>query len=428
MEERTLIVGCDVHQETIRLCLLDQATGQPVAAPFAIPNDRFGAEQAIQTLHALLSHYGYTHLAVGMEATGLFWLPFYRVVEQSHLLAPFHPRLVLFNPKLVAHFKKGLDLSPDKTDDRDARAIAERVRFGRLPVTFVPDDFWQGLRRLTRYRYHLARDLAREKVRFVTYLFLKLSAWSQVQPTSDPLGATSAALLTEFTADDLIQMPLTALVDFIARQGRHRFADPEATARKVQEALRRSYPASPELDEAVTCSLSLMWDHIRYLERLLRRLDREIARRVEHVPNPLATVEGLGPVVCAGILAEVGDIRRFPGHPQLAAYMGLVWKRSQSGSFRREDTPRVSGGNPYLRYYITLGANNLRRHNLEYKAYYWRKYRETPHHKHKRALVLTARKLTRLVYTLLAKNQVYAIPQAALKDGKEVEVVVAEVG
>jgi transposase len=428
MEEKTLIVGCDVHQKTICFCLLDKATGQPVAAPFNLPNDRFGAEQAIQTLQRLLSHHRYTRLEVGMEATGFFWLPFYRAIERSDLLAPFHPRLVLFNPKLVAHFKKGLDLSPNKTDNRDARAVAERLRFGRLPVTHVPDDFWQGLRRLTRYRYHLAHDLAREKVRFVTYLFLKLSAWALVQPTSDLLGATSAALLTEFTADDLVQMPLTALADFIARRGRHQFDDPEATAQKVQEALRRSYPVTPELDGAVTFSLSLMRDHIRHLEQLLKRLDREIARWIEGVPNPLETVVGLGPVVCAGILAEVGDIRRFPGHPQLAAYMGLVWKRRQSGSFRAEDTPRVSGGNPYLRYYITLGANNLRQHNLEYQAYYWRKYRETPHHKHKRALVLTGRKLTRLVYTLLAKNTAYAIPQTVLKNGEEVALLMAEVG
>lgn len=418
---KTLTVGCDIHQETIRICPLDQASDSLAAPPFTVPNDRFGAGEAIQTLHRLLSTHAYTSLVIGMEATGFFWLPFYRAIEQSPLLAPFHPRLVLFNPKLVANFKKGLDLRAEKTDDRDARAIAERLRFGHLPAASVPDDFWQALRRLTRYRYHLVHDLAREKVRFLAYLFLKLSAWQQVQPTRDPLGATSMALLTEFTADDLAQMSLMALADLIARRGRHAFDDPEATARRVQEALRRSYPVAPELDEAVTFSLAAMRDHIQFLERLLRRLDREIARQIADVPNPLQTVSGLGPVISAGILAEIGDIRRFPDHPQLAAYAGLVWKRSQSGTFEAEDTRLVSGGNPYLRYYFTQGANCLRQHNPEYRAYYWRKYRETPRHKHKRALVLTGRKLVRLVHTLLAKNIAYAMPQAVLL-AEEVEV------
>ncbi|RME31904.1 MAG: IS110 family transposase [Thermoflexia bacterium] len=348
-DERTLIVGCDVHQNTIRICLLDQASDNRVVPPFTVPNDRFGAEQAIQTLHQTLSTHAYTHLVVGMEATSFFWLPFYRAIEQSPLLSPFHPRLVLFNPKLVAHFRKGLDLRTEKTDDHDARAIAERLRFGHLPTATVPDDFWQALRRLTRYRYHLIHDLVREKLRFLSYLFLKLSAWQQVRPTSDPLGAASIALLTEFTAEDLAQMPLTALADLIAQRGRHAFDDLVATARRVQEVLRRSYPVASELDEATTFSLAAMRDHIHFLERLLRRLDQEIARRIEKVPNPLLTVVGLGPVISAGILAEIGDIQRFPGHPPLAAYAGLAWKRSQSGSFAAEDTRLVSVGNRYLR-------------------------------------------------------------------------------
>jgi|GEM_PF-5639222 len=71
MEEKTLIAGCDVHQKTICFCLLDRATGQPVAAPFTLPNDRFGAEQAIQTLQHVLSYHRYIHL-IGMEATDFF--------------------------------------------------------------------------------------------------------------------------------------------------------------------------------------------------------------------------------------------------------------------------------------------------------------------------------------------------------------------
>ena len=157
-----------------------------------------------------------------------------------------------------------------------------------------------------------------------------------------------------------------------------------------------------------------MRDHIHYLEKLLKRLDREIARRIEHIPNPLLTVPGLGPVISAGILAEIVDIARFPDHPELAAYAGLTWKHSRSGPFEAEDTHLTKMGNHYLRYYLTQGANTSRQHNLDYEVYYWRKYQETRKHKHKRALVLTARKLVRLVHTLLAKNIPYAMPQTAL--------------
>ncbi len=166
MNQPTLSVGADVHQDTLRLCLLDKLSGQSVGSPFTVPNNRFGAEQAISILQTTLSQHGYSRLEVAAEATGLLWYPFHLTLQKSPTLAPCLSHLVLFNPKLVARFKEGLDLRQDKDDDRDARAIAERLRFGRLPKTYVPDPFWQGLRRLTRYRYHLAHTLAREKSRF----------------------------------------------------------------------------------------------------------------------------------------------------------------------------------------------------------------------------------------------------------------------
>ena len=45
--------------------------------------------------------------------------------------------------------------------------------------------------------------------------------------------------------------------------------------------------------------------------------------------------------------------------------------------------------------------------DAEYAAYYQRKYDEVPKHQHKRAMVLTARKLVRLVVRLLTTNQPY---------------------
>lgn len=60
-----------------------------------------------------------------------------------------------------------------------------------------------------------------------------------------------------------------------------------------------------------------------------------------------------------------------------------------------------------MRYYLVEAANSLPVHNEQYRAYYQKKYREVNKYQHKRALVLTARKLVRLVFFLLSKNQLY---------------------
>jgi transposase len=411
MNTSTLCVGADVHLKEITLRALDKLTEDEIIAPFNVPNNLPGAQSAASRLAEVATQLNYTRIEIGCEATGMLWIPFHRFLKTCQLLAPFDLQLVCFNPKLVADFKDALVLRGPKDDERDAFDVAARVQVGHWPDSYVPDDFWQGLRRLTRYRFKLSRILSQEKMRFQSYAFLKCSDWKRVEAFSDVFGATSAALLTEFTAAELHEMTHGQLADLIARHGRGHFYDPDATARTVRQALRTSYPIDYLMDEMITATLATCWEHIRATKRLMKRLDQHIARCIEPVPNPIITVKGLGPVITAGLLAEIVDISRFPEHKHLAQYFGISWTKRYSADSPTQDSRMTKVGNPYGRYYFIIGADKLRMFNLEYKAFYWRKYNEVPKHQHKRALVLTARKLVRLVYALLTKNVPYVRPQ-----------------
>jgi transposase len=337
MTVSTLCVGGDIHQDELHLRAADKADGHEVGQRLTVKNNRPGADQTIMQLVQWLTQHGYTHLEFGLEATGLFWLPFYTYLQQSPALAPFQPTWVCFNPKLVAQFKDGLTLSEIKDDDHDALAVAERLRFGRLPVSYVPSAEWLALRMLTRYRYRLSRQIGQEKVRAFTRVFLKASEWHRGQPFSDPWGATSATLLTEFTVAEIAAMSLTQLTDLIQEYGRKHFDDPQATARQVQRTLQTSFPVAPELDAAITVVLRVAWTHIRDLEKLMRRLDREIAQRMERIGNPLLSVNGLGPVITAGIVAEIADTltRPFSRSSATRQVHRIGVAQTRLGQFRR---------------------------------------------------------------------------------------------
>ena len=88
----------------------------------------------------------------------------------------------------------------------------------------------------------------------------------------------------------------------------------------------------------------------------------------------------------------------------------LGWPAHESGQFQAEDTHLSQRGNSYLRYYLVEAANSVRRHCPEYADYYAAKYAETPRHPHQRALVLTARKLVRLIDALLRSQALYQAP------------------
>jgi transposase len=412
MNRSTLCVGADVHLDEIVLCVVDKAEGHEVCERFPVTNNLPGAQAAATALAAIAASLGYARIEIGWEATGMLWIPFHRYLSDCSQLQPFEPELVCFNPQLVSKFKDGLVLRRPKNDKRDASTVAARLRIGEWPLSYVPGDFWQGLRRLTRYRFHLSRNLSREKMRFQAYAFLKCSDWKRVKAFSDLFGATSIALLTEFTTAELRHMPHDQLVDLISHRGRGHFEDPTGTARKVREVLRTSYPIDPQMDEMVTAALVIAWDHIRFILRSMKRLDRQIARYIDPIPNPIITVKGLGAVITAGLLAEIVDIQRFAEHKHLAQYCGLTWEKRSTGNSVSQNTRLTKVGNKYLRYYFGMGANTLRQFNLEYKAFYWRKYNEVSKYRHKRALVLTARKLVRLVHALLTKNVPYVRPQA----------------
>jgi transposase len=412
MNRSTLCVGADVHLDEIVLCVVDKAEGHEVCERFPVTNNLPGAQAAATAIAAIAASLGYARIEIGWEATGMLWIPFHRYLSDCSQLQPFEPELVCFNPQLVSKFKDGLVLRRPKNDKRDASTVAARLRIGEWPLSYVPGDFWQGLRRLTRYRFHLSRNLSREKMRFQAYAFLKCSDWKRVKAFSDLFGATSIALLTEFTTAELRHMPHDQLVDLISHRGRGHFEDPTGTARKVREVLRTSYPIDPQMDEMVTAALVIAWDHIRFILRSMKRLDRQIARYIDPIPNPIITVKGLGAVITAGLLAEIVDIQRFAEHKHLAQYCGLTWEKRSTGNSVSQNTRLTKVGNKYLRYYFGMGANTLRQFNLEYKAFYWRKYNEVSKYRHKRALVLTARKLVRLVHALLTKNVPYVRPQA----------------
>ncbi len=421
MNPATLCVGADVHLDEIVLRALDKADGHEVLERFHVTNNLPGAQSAATRIAQAATHGRYGCIEIGWEATGLLWLPFHRFLSTSPLLHPFDLHLVCFNPKLVANFKDSLVLRRPKNDDRDALDVAARVRFGELPISYVPADFWQGLRRLTRYRYQLARTCSREEMRFQSYAYLKASDWKRVTPFSDIFGATSVALLTQFTVAELTALSHDQLADLIRHRGHGRFHDPAATARAVQEALRSSYPIDPQMDAMVTATLATGWEHIREVQRLMKRLDQHIARSMAPVPNPLLTVKGLGAVITAGLLAEIVDITRFPEHKHVAQYTGLTWEKRSTGQWVSQSTRLTKVGNVYLRYYFILGAEQLRRHNLEYQAYYWRKFQEVSKYQHKRALVLTARKFVRLVHALLTKNHPYVMRHAAPESEEIIE-------
>ena len=123
--------------------------------------------------------------------------------------------------------------------------------------------------------------------------------------------------------------------------------------------------------------------------------------------NLLLSIVGIGPVTATSILAEVGDIARFPSARQLIAYAGLDPKVKQSGTSLNRNTKLTKRGSPELRRALFLVANAARRSDPELKAYYLQKRAQgkafTP------TTVAIAQKICNRIYAVLTRQTPYVI-------------------
>jgi transposase len=406
---RLLCVGIDVATRLNRAQFVDD--DEQLHGRLSFPNDATGASLIATHTKQLADKIGVRQVRFGLEATGFYGWHLAMYLCKAPELGNLQANIYLFNPRTVHGFKLSYPDLP-KTDWADAFVIAERLRFGRLPKPFALNERYLPLQRLTRHRAFLVKDLVRLKNYFLGYLFLKCNRVTQSGETPDPLGASMSEVLTEcYSIEDLARMPLDDLAQILIEKSHNRFPHPYEAARQLQVAATHSYRLPDVLKDPVNRILASTMQLMRQLVREIRATEQDIERQMRGLDCPLLTVPGIGPVLAAGIVAEIGDIHNFPDDDALAKFAGLTWRLHQTGDFDAEDRPLTRTGNAHLRYYLTEAANLVRRYAPDYTAYYQRKHAEVTKHQHKRALVLTARRLVRLIHALLRTGQPYSGPR-----------------
>lgn len=100
---------------------------------------------------------------------------------------------------------------------------------------------------------------------------------------------------------------------------------------------------------------------------------------MKSVPAILVSIPGIGPVLAAGIMSEIGDISRFQKQGSLGKMAGFKWKRNQSGKKESEDKAAVLSGNKKLRYYLVEAANRVRIHDPVLKLITGRNMQKAKH-------------------------------------------------
>ena len=407
-----LFVGIDVSSKHNVVCAIDFDCNQLLNRK--VTNNQPGSDELARALTDVLSMGGFKHVVIALEATSFYSTHIATYLSDSHMLKPYGVVVYCLNPKTTHNYRKSFIGAP-KNDSKDAYIIADFARVGRINQKPWRGSQFLALQRLTRHRLHIVECITREKTYMLSNMFLKFSemAIADKSPFSNNYGATAEAILTEFLSlDEIESLPLSDLVAYVSEKGHGRFVDPQTTAKMLQKAARDSFRLDKCLSEPLTISIASSFNCISAFEKEMKVINAAIANAIKGLYGSeyacLTSIPGIGPVYTAGILAEIGNISDFKSHAALAKYAGLTWKENQSGDHTADETRMSKEGNRYLRYYLIESANSVKNHNAQYSDFYSKKYKEVTQHQHKRALALTARKLVRLIFGLLDKNQLFS--------------------
>ena len=347
-------VGIDIGAEHHVVAVVDEI-GAILHRPLS-----FGEEAAgYRRLRELLG--SPTDCLVAMEATGHYWRNLFAWLTAEHF------SVALINPLRTRRFAEE-ELERTKTDKVDALGIARFAAQKHPTPTELPEPAIDELRQLVRLReatvQHLG-DRVRNLHQAVDLTFPEFTRYVRGLDTE-----LATAILSRYpTAVSLREVSIRSLAG-LRCEGHRRVGN--ALARRLIEAAKfsvgRHESGAYELQVRYACK------DISDLRARERELKVEIERRLKahEVGKLLTTIEGVGTLTAACIIAETGDPARFRSAAALASYVGVVPRLHHSGKRKFSGKPTTPLGNARLRRALWMPVVVAIRHNPWLRAYYER--------------------------------------------------------
>lgn len=372
--KHAIACGLDVHSATIAACLVRTGEkGGPKYEERSFATTLRGLTELREWLVAAGCQ------AVGMEATGVYWMPVYAALED-------HIALVVGNP---GHMK---NLRGHKTDRKDAKWIAGLVRHDLIRPSYVPTPEFRDARELTRFRRQLIE--ARTSVRNEILRSLASEGIPLAKILSNVFGVSGMGILEALAEGRPVLEELSKLV--------HR------SVRGKLPALTAALE-SP-LGEVDRWLLGLQLGRLEELEESIQAVEGRIKAHLEPHRGSLdllTSIPGVGLTAACIVLAEIGvDMSHWPTERHLSAWAGVAPGSRESGGKRMSSATRK--GNVHMTTILVEAAGAAVKAKGCHLATVFHRLRSRMGYK--KAIVAIARKLLVIIYKLLSQGTSYQEP------------------
>ena len=289
----------------------------------------------------------------------------------------------------------------NKSDAKDARVIADQLRMHWTSIQELHprDEASAELRTLVSHR----RGLVEDQARLITRLrALLLEVFPGLEAALDLRTDRALLAVTRVASPSAARrLGTSRLVRWLRDRGIRRCEDLAGKVVEAAKGQRRDLPAAG----AKAALVSEMAAEVLRARGRIADLDARLEALVSERPEArvVRSLPGMGPLLTAEFLAEVGDASRFSSADSLAAAAGLVPVTRQSGnaSYRR----RARRGNRVLKNLFYRSAFSCTVHHAPSRAYYLKKREEGKGHH--RAVVALARRRVNVLWAMLRDGETY---------------------
>ena len=383
-----LYYGIDVASEKHNCCILDEK--EHVICEFSFANNMEGFSQLLRALNhpsipAEVKRY------IGLEATGVYGENLTEFLRRNGF------EVTTFNPLSVKKLLTATTLRKTKTDKSDAKFLAVMLARGNYepdaPILYHISE----LKSLSRKRFLLVKK--RSGAKNVAKALLSKLFPEYLKLFTDTFGSSSMAILRKYpSAKEIASCRPSSLKKILETSSRGRFG-----ADKAKEIISLAQNSIGKYSAADALSLDLTLEEIDFYTSQIERIEQEIHLIFQAHPSPVLTVPGIGEVIGAMIIAEIGNINRFSNPNKLLAFAGLEPSVYQSGNFNASSGSMVKRGSPYLRWALLWAARLVPRFSKTFADYLDKKSAEGKHFNIATSHV--AKKLVRVIFSL-EKNSI----------------------
>jgi len=361
--------------------------------------------------------------SVALEATGVYWLPVFEILEARGL------QVYLLNPHQLKH------VPGRKSDVQDCQWIQQLHSYGLLRNSFQPEAEMRALRSYLRQRSMLLEHRAAH-IQHMQKAMQQMNV-QLTQAVDDITGSTGLTIIRAIVAGERDPQLLAT----------YRQPGCAKSAAEIAKALTGHYQAEHvfALKQAL-----LLYD--TYTEQV-QACDVEIERQLQaltpqtddELPPPrqrskaasaskngprydargllyqatgvdLCAIDGLGPTTVQQILFEIGgSVAAWPTSKHFCAWLALAPRHEISGGkVLRRHVPKTGNRAGQA---FRLAAQTLFRSTDTALGAYSRRMRAR--HGPERAIVATAHKLARIFYTMLKERISFDASQAQTDEDRQ---------